>query len=66
KTLSAVLLWSPLPADWEMHRTQAVSKADGVLAMPHLLLQHRALLYAADDRPFSALVETYTDQVLAF
>jgi hypothetical protein len=66
KTLSAALLWSPLPADWEMHRGRAVSKSNGALTMPHLLLQHRALLYAADDRPFSALIETYTDQVLAF
>jgi hypothetical protein len=66
KTLSAALLWSPLPADWEMHRARATLKSNGVLAIPHLLLQHRALLYAPDDRPFSALIETYTDQVLAF
>jgi hypothetical protein len=30
------------------------------------VLQHRALLYDAGGHPFSALVETYTEQVLAF
>ena len=65
KTLSADLLWSPLPAGWELHRAQ-LQPASGPLVMPHLLLQHRALLFAGDGRPFSALVETYTDQVLAF
>jgi chorismate-pyruvate lyase len=65
KTLSADLLWSPLPAGWELRRTQA-RPAPGALPIPHFLLQHRALLLAGDGRPFSALIETYTDQVLAF
>jgi len=65
KTLSADLLWSPLPAGWELHRAQ-LHPVPGALAMPHLLLQHRALLFDGEGRPFSALVETYTDQVLAF
>jgi chorismate-pyruvate lyase len=65
KTLSADLLWSPLPAGWELHRAQ-LHPASGALVMPHLLLQHRALLFDGEGRPFSALVETYTDQVLAF
>ncbi|KQZ79735.1 hypothetical protein ASD55_03340 [Rhodanobacter sp. Root561] len=53
KTLSARVLWS-------------VSAAAGTQAIPHAILQHRALLYDAGNRPFSALIETYTDQVLAF
>jgi hypothetical protein len=65
KTLSADLLWSPLPAGWELHRAQT-RPTSGALVMPHFLLQHRALLFTGDGRPFSALVETYTDQVLAF
>jgi chorismate-pyruvate lyase len=65
KTLSADLLWSPLPAGWELHRAR-MQPISGVPVMPHLLLQHRAVLFAGDGRPFSALVETYTDQVLAF
>jgi hypothetical protein len=65
KTLSAKLLWSPLPAGWEMRATPA-STGTGQLAIPHEVLQHRALLYDAGGHPFSALVETYTEQVLAF
>jgi len=65
KTLNADLLWSPLPDGWELHRAQT-RPTSGALVIPHFVLQHRALLFAGDGRPFSALVETYTDQVLAF
>jgi hypothetical protein len=34
--------------------------------MPPRLLEHRAILTLADGTPFSEVVETYTDQVLAF
>ena len=64
RTLSAQLLWSPLPQGWEMHGLPAATEQP--LALPHHLLQHRALLEDAQGRPFSALVETYTEQVLAF
>ena len=60
RTLSAELLWSPLPAGG------ATPAGAGTLVIPHAVLQHRALLYDSANRPFSALVETYTDQVLAF
>ena len=53
-----------LPLGWEMHGLPAATGQP--LAMPHHLLQHRALLEDAQGRPFSALVETYTEQVLAF
>jgi hypothetical protein len=67
KTLSAELLWSPLPVGWEWHRAMPRTQpAAGELAVPHFVLQHRAMLFAGDGRPFSALVETYTGQVLAF
>lgn len=65
KTLDAQLLWSPLPAGWEMRPARDATPA-GELAVPHEVLRHRALLFDADNRPFSAVVETYTDQVLAF
>lgn len=65
ETLSAELLWSPLPDDREMHAAQTPT-GTGWLSMPHELLQHRALLRTEDGHAFSALVETYTDQVLAF
>jgi len=54
-----------LPDGWELHRAQT-RPTSGALVIPHFVLQHRALLFAGDGRPFSALVETYTDQVLAF
>ena len=63
-TLSARLLWSPLPEGWETHGLPDAGKRP--LALPHQLLQHRALLEDAQGHPFSALVETYTEQVLAF
>ncbi|MFZ3005347.1 MAG: hypothetical protein WA047_04175 [Phenylobacterium sp.] len=36
----------------------------GVLVIPHEVLRHRAVLSTANGRPFSLVVETYTDQVL--
>lgn len=63
-TLSARLLWSPLPEGWETRGVPAAGPQP--LALPHRLLQHRAVLEDAQGRPFSALVETYTAQVLAF
>ncbi len=65
RTQSARLLWRPLPDGWEMQRT-ALATGGRTLAIPHQLLQHHALLYDGQGRPFSALVETYTGQVLAF
>jgi len=64
KTLSAQLLWSPLPSGWEMQ--PPLPPGTGPLQIPAQVLQHRAVLYTGNDQPFSALVETYTDQVLAF
>lgn len=65
RTLSAELLWSPLPPGWERAGRLPADRA-GPLVMPHRLLQHRALLVDGAGRPFSALIETYTEQVLAF
>ncbi len=64
-TLSAELLWSPLPAGWERAATLPADRS-GPLAMPHRLLPHRAMLLDGDGRPYSALIETYAEQVLAF
>jgi chorismate-pyruvate lyase len=65
ETLSAHLLWSPLPQGWEMADALPPS-GTGDLAIPHQLLQHRAVLRTGDNQPFSVLIETYTDQVLTF
>jgi len=63
-TLAASLLWQPLPEGWEMG--VRASGAAASAPMPSQLLQHRAILTLPDGTPFSEVVETYTDQVLAF
>lgn len=65
RTLSAELLWSPLPSGWEMS-SGAPAASHEPLAIPHALLRHQAILYDAAQRPFSVVVETYTSEVLAF
>ena len=65
RTLSAALLWSPLPADWDKGGRIAASRARA-LAIPDRLIEHRALLSTPDGVPFSAVVETYRGDVLAF
>ncbi len=64
-TLSARLLWSPLPVGWEMADTLP-PPGNGKLDLPHLPLQHRAVLRTGDNRPFSVLIETYKSNVLRF
>jgi hypothetical protein len=64
-TLSSTLLWLPLPAGWEMKAPGArITGADQ--PMPSQLLEHRAVLTLPEGTPFSEVVETYTDKVLAF
>jgi hypothetical protein len=64
-TLSATLLWSPLPEGWEMNAARPSEHA-ATLEVPPRLLQHRAVLLLPDGTPFSEVVETYTANVLAF
>jgi hypothetical protein len=64
-TLSADLLWRPLPKGWEMWATPAPKEA-GALTIPDHVLEHRAVLSTPDGEPFSEVVETYTGEVLAF
>jgi hypothetical protein len=65
ETLSAKLLWSPLPDAWEMSPAPPSASA-GRLEAPDHILEHRAILRAASGEPFSFVVETYTRDVLAF
>ena len=76
-TLSARLLWSPLPPGWEMSAADAgaAAAADAnqgtgqrakTLRVPAAVLEHHAVLTLPDGTPFSLLVESYTDDVLAF
>jgi chorismate-pyruvate lyase len=63
-TLSADLLWAPLPAGWEL--TGPTEEHDNKLMIPANVLQHTAVLSLPDGTPISALTETYTSDVLAF
>lgn len=65
QTLSAQLLWSPLPQGWEIQATLP-APASTTLDMPAHVLEHRAVLFDQANRPFSMVVESYTSQVLAF
>ncbi len=65
RTLSAKLLWSPLPQDWEMGAPLS-ERRGATLTIPHDVLKHRAVLTLPDGTPFSEVVETYTGEVLAF
>jgi hypothetical protein len=64
-TLSADLLWRPLPKGWEMGASPASNEAPA-LVIPEHVLEHRAVLSTPDGEPFSEVVETYTSEVLAF
>ena len=64
-TLSADVLWRPLPKGWEMGATPAAKEA-GALTIPDHVLEHRAVLSTPDGEPFSEVAETYTSEVLAF
>jgi hypothetical protein len=64
-TLSAKLLYSPLPKNWEMDAPM-MEQHDAALAIPHAVLEHRAVLALPNGTPFSEVVETYTSEVLDF
>lgn len=66
RTLSARLLWSPLPAGWEIAGGALPDAGARTLGIPHAVLEHQAVLVLPDGTPISEVIETYTDQVLAF
>jgi hypothetical protein len=68
QTLSAELLWSPLPPGWDLQvgREAPAAGGGGALAIPAALFRHRAVLYDDRRRPFSDFVETYTNAVLDY
>lgn len=61
RTISAELLWAPLPRGWEM---SARREARAMPDVPHDVLRHVAILYTRAQVPFSAVVETYTGVLL--
>ncbi len=67
RTLSAELLWSPLPPGWEMHAAQTTAAGGrSMLRIPEAVLRHRAVLVNASQEPFSTVVETYTNHLFDF
>ncbi len=67
QTFAATILWSPLPAGWELPGARPPQAAPGApLPIPEALFEHRALLFAKDGRPFSEVDEIYQRGVLAF
>ena len=69
RTLSAKLLWSPLPEGWEMEKhtdKHAIEESSAFLTIPEHVLQQHAVLTLPDGTPFSLVIETYTSAVLDF
>jgi len=66
QTLSAKLLWSPLPDDWDERAAPVDVPAGAAIAIPDHVIEHRAMLRLPDGTPFSEVVEDYTGAVLAF
>jgi chorismate-pyruvate lyase len=64
QTLSAQLLWKPLPDGWDSGVPLPPASA-GTLAIPASVLRHRAVLYAPHSRPISLVIENYTANVLS-
>ncbi|OOG65626.1 hypothetical protein B0E46_04635 [Rhodanobacter sp. B04] len=63
QTLSADVLWSPLPSGWDSGAALP-PPSDKPLIIPAHVLQHRALLVTQDNQPFSLVIESYTANVL--
>jgi len=67
RTIEARMRWSPLPEGWEFVGDGASAGKDGsVLAPPHEIFEHAAILYRPDLKPFSEVHETYTSETLDF
>jgi hypothetical protein len=65
ETISAELLWRPLPEHWEL--SPAIPPSLGArFEAPSRILEHRAILRTDLNVPFSYVVETYTSDVIAF
>ena len=66
-TVSAKLLWSPLPEGWDTGAAPLPRTNPGAsLPIPDKVIEHQALLTRADGEPFSYVIETYTGAVLDF
>lgn len=66
RTIEANVLWSPLPEGWESKGAGAAQSKANEIDIPPAILEHRALVFGADQKPFSEVDETYTSEVLDF
>lgn len=66
RTIEVKRLWAPLPDGWERASGKLAIGTSRPLAIPDALLEHRAVLYTRDHKPFSEVVEVYQRQILAF
>lgn len=67
RTFETKTRWSPLPEGWELRAPERdAGKGQGEVAIPHEIFEHRAILYGADQTPFSEVHETYTKEIFDF
>lgn len=64
RTIAMTMRWSPLPEGWEL--SPPTQQASGALTLPHEIFEHKAVLYTADQKPFSEVHEHYTREILDF
>lgn len=65
QTIAMRRLWQPLPTHWELEAAPA-DLANAELAIPELLLEHRALVEKPDGEPIAEVVETYRRDLFDF
>lgn len=66
RTFAVTLLWAPLPEGWEREGAPLPGGTDTPLAIPGAVLEHQAVLYTRDHKPFSEVSEVYQRQILGF
>ncbi len=66
ETLGAKLLWSPLPAHWEMSGVPAAPEQQARPSASEGIIAHRALLRTAARTPFALVAETYKGALFDF
>jgi chorismate-pyruvate lyase len=69
RTIEVRILWSPLPQGWETKSSDALAEASNEIrdvSIPHEIFEHKAILYSADQKPFSEVDETYTSEIFSF
>ncbi len=64
RTFSVAMLWHPLPEGWENAPPQ--DRPQAALAIPPVLFEHRAIVYAGDGKPVSEVDESYARDLLDF